>query len=239
MLYYTSRLKNYNIDATDGEMGKIEDLYFDDEKWALRYAVVDSRKWLPSKRVLLSPTAFINMNDQKERVEVEYDKDTIRNSPSVPEDVSITKDLETSLAGYYGWNQYWAGSMLWGVQDSPINNIHDDAMVEGQLRDELQMNENKEHSLRSEDETLQANVHADDGKLGQVVDMIVDDEKWKIHYVVLELDSMPIGDKFFVIKPENIQSVDWFEGDIYAEGKLESLKQQKGYPSKEKLIVSV
>ncbi|WBX80092.1 PRC-barrel domain-containing protein [Virgibacillus salarius] len=45
-MFLTSELKNYKIHASDGVMGKVKDLYFDDNKWAIRYAVVDTRKWL-------------------------------------------------------------------------------------------------------------------------------------------------------------------------------------------------
>ncbi len=240
MMYLTSKLLKYNIDATDGEMGKIHDLYFDDKKWAIRYAVVDTRKWLPSGNVLLSPTAFVNMNEQEERVEVEYDKDTVRNSPSVPAEVSISKDLETSLTGYYGWSRYWLGGMLWGAQDHPISHIHDDIVAEDNLRDQLQINEYKdEHDLRSVNETIKNRVHANNGRIGEVVDMVFDDEYWKVRFLVVDMDEFPARDKFFLINPDTIQSVEWFEGDIYVDTDLEVLKGQKSYNSREEIIAEL
>lgn len=237
MLNYTTNLKEYNIDATDGEMGKIHDLYFDDEKWVIRYAIVDTRKWLPSKRVLLSPAAFENIDEQKKRVEVQYDKDKVKHSPSIPEETSISKDMEISLTGYYGWNRYWMGNMLWGVQDRPITHFHDDAVADDELRQELQMNQNKEdHGLRSVEEALEYKVHANNGKIGKVIDMVFDDEYWKIRYLVVHLERMPVGENTYTINPDDIQSVDWFEGDIYVNYKVEDLKQQRGYRSKDDLI---
>ncbi|WP_164669633.1 PRC-barrel domain containing protein [Virgibacillus doumboii] len=240
MLYLTTDLKAYNINAQDGEMGKIHDLYFDDKKWAIRYAVVDARKWLPSRRVLLSPASFEKMDEQGKMVDVKHDKETVRNSPSIPSDSAISEDMEIALTGYYGWSRYWMGSMLWGDQDSPISHFHNDSEAKASFRNEAQLNEGKkDYNLRSEEETLEYRVHANDGKIGKVTDMVFDDEYWKIRYLVVQMDDFPSGEKMFVFTPETIQSVDWFEGDIYADVELEALKQQKSFGSKEAIISSL
>jgi hypothetical protein len=41
--------------ATDGPIGSVEDFVFDDETCAIRYLLMDTRKWLRGNRVLLSP----------------------------------------------------------------------------------------------------------------------------------------------------------------------------------------
>jgi hypothetical protein len=40
MLTNTKQLKGFVIRATDGELGTIDQLYFDDETWAIRYLTV-------------------------------------------------------------------------------------------------------------------------------------------------------------------------------------------------------
>jgi len=51
----TRQVTGYHIHATDGELGHVEDFIVDDENWAVRFLVVDTRNWLPGKKVLLSP----------------------------------------------------------------------------------------------------------------------------------------------------------------------------------------
>ena len=48
-------MKKFEIVATDCRIGAVNDFYFDDERWAIRYAVVDTGHWLPGRRVLISP----------------------------------------------------------------------------------------------------------------------------------------------------------------------------------------
>ena len=42
MLRNVKDLQGYAIRATDGVIGTVEDMYFDDEGWAIRYLVVDT-----------------------------------------------------------------------------------------------------------------------------------------------------------------------------------------------------
>ena len=58
MLYTISDLKDYTISATDGEIGHVEDFYFDDQHWAVRYLIVDTGGWLLGRKVLISPISI-------------------------------------------------------------------------------------------------------------------------------------------------------------------------------------
>ena len=55
MLRAVNDLIGCSIGARDGAIGKVDDLYFDDERWTVRYLVVDTSGWLAGRRVLVSP----------------------------------------------------------------------------------------------------------------------------------------------------------------------------------------
>jgi hypothetical protein len=55
MLRNANKLQGFKIRTTDGEIGRVDQFYFDDETWAVRYLVVDTRKWWPGKKVVESP----------------------------------------------------------------------------------------------------------------------------------------------------------------------------------------
>jgi hypothetical protein len=55
----SSILIGNNLDATDGEIGKVEDLYFDDQTWTIRYLIIKTASWLSEREVLISPQALL------------------------------------------------------------------------------------------------------------------------------------------------------------------------------------
>jgi len=52
-LHSTSRVTGYDIQANDGKIGHVKDFIFDDQKWQLKYFVVDTHHWIGGKKVLL------------------------------------------------------------------------------------------------------------------------------------------------------------------------------------------
>jgi hypothetical protein len=59
-------LIGFSIGATDGEIGKADDFYFDDERWTVRYLIVKTGGWLFGKKVLISPCKPHKSTDRKE-----------------------------------------------------------------------------------------------------------------------------------------------------------------------------
>jgi len=62
MLRRINNLKDYAIHATDGDIGHVNDFYFDDEQWAVRYLIVQTGNWLINRKVLISPAALTTEN---------------------------------------------------------------------------------------------------------------------------------------------------------------------------------
>ena len=49
MLFSFEGLRGYGIHATDGDIGSVRDVYFDDVGSSVRYFVVDTGSWLPGR----------------------------------------------------------------------------------------------------------------------------------------------------------------------------------------------
>ena len=58
MFTTSTQLKGLVIQATDGELGTVDQLNFDDETWAIRYLTVDTGGWLGGRHVLISPMSI-------------------------------------------------------------------------------------------------------------------------------------------------------------------------------------
>ena len=44
-------VSGYHVQASDGEIGHIEDFIIDDETWAIRYIIINTRHWWPEKSI--------------------------------------------------------------------------------------------------------------------------------------------------------------------------------------------
>ncbi len=92
----------YDIQATDGSIGHVEDFVFDDESWAIRYLVVDTRNWWPGGKKVLLATHWINRIDWADKtVFARLTRDQIRAAPAYEEGAPIDRDYEQRLHQSY------------------------------------------------------------------------------------------------------------------------------------------
>ena len=105
MLRNVTHLKGFAIRATDGEIGTVDQFYFDDESWAIRYLVVNTGGWLSGRLVLVSPIALRQAEWQSKRLDVALTKKQIEDSPP---------SIRTSLS--HGSTR----PCTWGISVTPI-----------------------------------------------------------------------------------------------------------------------
>ena len=110
MLRPISKLEGYKIDGSDGSIGTVSDVLFDDATWKLRWLVVDTGHWLTGRKVLLHPSAIGAVDDERQSVAVQLTKARIKDSPGILHDQPVSQQMEAGLYGYYGWDPYWGGS---------------------------------------------------------------------------------------------------------------------------------
>jgi sporulation protein YlmC with PRC-barrel domain len=77
----TRHVTGYHILATDGGIGHVGDYVVDDETWALQYLVVDTGKWLPGRKVLISPTWIKSVNWADTSVFLDHSREEVKMSP--------------------------------------------------------------------------------------------------------------------------------------------------------------
>lgn len=103
----TEEVTDYHIQAVDGEIGYVEDFIVDDENWAIRYLVVDTRNWWPSKKVLIPPPWIDRMSWEQSKVYANLTRAEIKKSPEYDESAPVTREYEMRLYNYYGRSPYW------------------------------------------------------------------------------------------------------------------------------------
>lgn len=97
----------YHIVALDDKIGHVVDFIVDDETWVIRYMVVDTRNWLPGKKVLVAPTWIEKVVWAEEIVYVNLYRETIESSPAYNPSTPVNREYEERLYDFYGRPKYW------------------------------------------------------------------------------------------------------------------------------------
>jgi hypothetical protein len=85
----------------------VDDFLIDDESWAMRYIVVDTRDWRPDKHVVISPQ-WITLVDWAEKlVTVDVTRDTVQRAPEYDPAIGYSRLHEASLHRHYQRPGYW------------------------------------------------------------------------------------------------------------------------------------
>lgn len=214
MLRSISGLLGHKIHAVDGELGKVDEFYFDDKTWDIRYMVALTGSWLYGRRVLIAPSALKAPDWEAKTFPVELTREQVRNSPDIDTKKTVTRRHEEELAKHYAWPLYWGegfyvGGMSGGTIFPPAGKEDKEPQQEGEAAGE------------PEDARLQGTravegyrLHAVDGLIGHVVDYIVDDDLWIIRYLVADTGIWLPGRKV-LISPTWIDSVDWETSEVF------------------------
>ncbi len=205
-------LIGYTIRATDGDIGRVAEFYFDDEGWTIRYVVVDTGGWLSGRKVLISPVAFDAPDWESGTLPVNLTKEQVRNSPSIDTDKPVSRQHETELHGYYGWPVYWGGGAAFGAfEASPL------MVMETVKEDEVSPEEpGSDTHLRSTSQVTGNHIEATDGDIGRVEDFMVDDETWAIRYLLVDTRNW-LPDRKVLVSPRWIKRVSWAESKVFVD----------------------
>jgi hypothetical protein len=119
MLRSLKALEGYTVHATDGDIGKVVNFLMDDERWSVRYLVVDTGSFLEGRRVLVSPISFREVDWAPHRFHLDLTMDKVKNSPSIDVDKPVSRQHERDYLRYYDYSSYWGYSGLWGMGAYP------------------------------------------------------------------------------------------------------------------------
>jgi hypothetical protein len=106
MLRNTKQLKGFAIRALDGEIGVVDELYFDDETWAIRHLAVYTGSWLSGRQVLISPLAIMHTDWQAGLVHVSLTIKQVEQSADIHTEPPVSREHEAATQGLIGYNIY-------------------------------------------------------------------------------------------------------------------------------------
>ena len=221
------KLYGRKLGASDGEIGHVQDFYFEDQRWALRYVVADTGSWLPGRLVLLSPCAFEHLEHGDGTLPVKLTRKQIEGSPAAELHKPISRRYEEAYHAYYEWPPYWTGGGLRGIGSFSVESLPKSQSHE-EMNGDIQPIEEGDPHLRSTQAVSGYDLQTTDGELGQVTDFLVDDYVWMIRYLVGETGSWFSG-KQIVMSPQHIERISYAEAKVFVNVTKETILQKPEY----------
>jgi sporulation protein YlmC with PRC-barrel domain len=212
MLRLMTTLSGCKISAKDGTVGKVKDFLFDEENWTVRWLVADTGRWLPGRKVLISPLSLKKVDWTTQTFDVRMTQKEIENAPALDEDAPVSREYERRWYDAYGYPYYWGTADLHGASAAPIAGMETTSVPEPEKLIEEPPPE-EETVLRSVKEVDNYHIQAADGAIGHIEDFVMDDETWTIRYLVVDTRNWLPGRKV-LLAPAWIGSIHWIEKDV-------------------------
>tara|TARA_R110002049_G_scaffold191337_1_gene360251 strand:+ start:15457 stop:16206 length:750 start_codon:yes stop_codon:yes gene_type:complete len=227
MLRNIKSLTGFTMGATDGEIGKVKEFYFDDRTWTIRYLILETGSWLNQRKVLIAPEALLQPDWEHNIFPVNLTKEQIENSPDIDTEQPVSRQHEIEMYEYYPWTSYWAGGMYGMITQAYVP-----------LKEAVDISESKtdpkdssgDPHLRSTHKVKGYTIHATDGEIGDVEDFIIDDSTWELDFLVVDTGHWFPGKKV-LISPKMIKEIDWDTSTLVVNAAVEQVKNSPKYHS--------
>jgi uncharacterized protein YrrD len=238
MLHAVKDLFGFAMGATDGEIGEITDVYFDDEHWTIRYMVVATGRWLRGRKVLVSPMSVRGISWDDAVIELTISQQQVRDSPGIDTDRPVSRQHEIAFYNHYGYPNYWEGSNPWGLgtyslpwvgasPDAALSPPRAVADVVRRRRLDCEHPTGDCH-LRSSNQVIGHEVMATDGPVGTIGDFLFDDGDWAIRHAVVATRKWLHG-RQVLLPPAAIVGVSWSEHEVYVNATREAIEASPEY----------
>jgi hypothetical protein len=231
MLRNASEINGYAIAASDGRLGTVADFLFDDVSWSVRWLVVDTGKWLSGRKVLLPPAVFGRPDPDDGEFAVGLTMQQVKDSPDIGSARPVSRQIETNIYDYYGWQPYWGTDLLMGgfagggkarsVSPVPESMLQAEDIAAAQRRKD-------DPHLRSFEAITGYHIHASDGEIGHVQDFLFEETDWKVRYLVVDTQNWWPG-KRILIAPRSVRGIDWTDNQVNLKVDCQTVKDSPAY----------
>lgn len=207
MLFQAEKFLGIAVQAKDGEIGKVKDMFFDDKTWAVRYIVVACGSWFDSNDVLLIPSSLQVPNALLPILLTSLTKEQVVHSPKLATDLPVSRQYEGEMHSYYSWEPYWSYPAF-GYGFSAYYPDTQETAEAHLIEEEEAQDSDFDPQLRSLKEVIGYHIKASDEELGNVVDVLISRESAEVtHFVVDTQNWWP--SKHVLIEVGSIRTIDW------------------------------
>lgn len=232
MHWNITSLRGLAVEATDGNIGTVSDLLFDDHSWTVRWLVVETGSWFSSRKTLLPLSSLGKPDEQSRNFTVTLTRQQVKDSPDIDTNLPVSRHREAHVYNHYGWNPYWISGF------APISNATATPLVTPFARNDVEprnqdsgtdaVQDDGDPNLRSVRAVVGYHIAATDGEVGHVEDFLIDDETWRLSCMKVDTKNWLPG-KRVLLPVRIIRDIDWFNKIIQIGFDREKVKGSPPY----------
>lgn len=233
MLHSLTALRRFHVHAADGDIGEVRDGYFDDERWVVRYLIVNTGSWLNGREVLISPYSIARVDDAAEAIVTQLTRKQVEGSPNIDTAKPISRREEEHYLSYFGYPVYWPYSTLWAWGATPVVIPPEPGLQTGgdMTSPGSRADTAADTHLRSGREVTGYHIQGSDDAVGHVEDFLFEDDSWAIRYLAADTRNWLPG-KHVLISPQWIREVSWPERLVVVQLTREEIEGSPQYDPK-------
>jgi sporulation protein YlmC with PRC-barrel domain len=201
VLRRTEDLYGFVLRGIDGSIGRIHDLYFDEETWTVRYLTLDTQSWPIPRFVLLAPCVIKKLAWDKRRGSVQVTREQVAICPDVKPRPWLSWQHCAEVDEHFGWP-------LWTPIEAATQGKEHEGYGAGRVADRP--------LLQSSREMPAYRIEIEGVEIGRVADVLFDDETWIVRYLLVDCWHWSPGRRQ-LIPPECVKAIGHSEFKILAE----------------------
>jgi hypothetical protein len=197
MLITARELLKYSTHATDGDVGGVDDVLFDDRGWMVRYLVTDVGTWLASRPLLIPVAALGKIDATQHKVAVSLTREEVMQGPGLDADMPVRRQMARKYRNYAAWPVLWFEGFY-----TPLETLS------------LEESAGDPH-LRSVSEITGYRTRARDGEIGHAVDFLIDNDIWSLRDFVVQMGGR--DGKKVLVAPYSVAEVSWPMSTVFVD----------------------
>ncbi len=207
-MFIAKQMYGTAIEGSDGHVGTLYDLLFDDRSWKVRHLVVRTDRCFRGRQVLLDPAVIEHADRRKRHLQVRLTREHARQSPNADADLPVARRQMLKAAAQWVISEGYPAKMCdvsSAFEGDP--HLHSTKLLSG------------------------LHIHCSDGRLGHVEDFVIDDEDWRVAELVVATRNWRLG-KRVVVDPTLVKSINWEDREIRLALPREQIEHRPAYKGK-------
>jgi hypothetical protein len=215
MLPVASALRKDSIAVTDGRIGTVSDVLFDDWTRNVRWLLADAGTWLTGRDVLIHPSGIGPVECDLNEPPVALAKPLVKDSPEIATGQPVSRQTDSNLGGHYGQDTDPDGGACLGGHTATMGPpfVSPPVFAPEPGAYDYPPDETADPHPRGLTAISEHKMIATDGPIGHVEEVRIDDRAWAIRYLMVDTRDWRPGENI-LISDYAVSRASWGDGDI-------------------------